>query len=526
MGDVASRFVEMARRRGDAVAIIRGGEKTTFRDLLQDVESLAAGLREAGVNPGDRAAVLAAPGRDFIVSVFALFRLGAVPVLIDPGIGFANMGHCLVEADPAVFLGSPKAQMARLIGRWAPSARLNVVVDGLWPTATSLHSLCGTPRSCQMPALAPESMAAILFTSGSTGAPKGAIYTHAMFAAQLDLLRAMFDIREGETSVATFPLFALFDVALGMTTVIPEMDFTRPGFVDPEKIIRPLQKYRAHQLFASPALLDRVGRYGEKYGVALPDLRRLMSAGAPVAAKILSRFSQMLDASVEIYTPYGATEALPVALIGSSEILGETAPKSAEGAGVCVGRIVAGVEATIIAIDDRAIEEWSPGLELPLGRIGEIVVKGTVVSSEYFRQPDATAMAKIRDGTGVRHRMGDLGYFDKQGRLWFCGRKAHRVTVAERPLYTVPVESVFNTHPAVRRTALVGVGGKAVLCVELEAGAEPGVVAAALRELGRRHPISRDVETFLFHPGFPVDIRHNAKIFREKLAVWAASELN
>lgn len=521
--DVAGRFLEVARRRGKAPALVHRGRETSFAQLAEDVERLAAGLARAGLRPGERAALLVPPSRDFVACSFALFRLGAVPVLIDPGIGFKNFGRCLAEAEPAAFLGSPKAHLARLLGRWAPSASLSIVADGKVPGLWNTRELrrMGSPGG----GAAPSDPAAILFTSGSTGAPKGAVYTHAMFGAQLDLLRELFDVKEGEVSVATFPLFALFDAALGLTCVLPEMDFTRPGSVDPAAVIGPLQARRARQLFGSPALIDRLGRYGERHGVALPDLTRVMSAGAPVPARTLERFSRMLRPGTPVHTPYGATEALPVALIDSREILGGTAEATRAGKGVCVGRPVRGVEAAVIRISDEPISSWDESLRVPAGTVGEIAVKGPVVSREYFRRPEATAAAKIADGDGVRHRMGDLGYLDTEGRLWFCGRKAHRVSTAKGDLYTICVEGVFNGHPNVKRTALVGVGDKPVLCVEPEPGTNTEELTRELLSLGARNPLTAPITTILYHPSFPVDIRHNAKIFREKLAVWAAGEL-
>ena len=529
--DVAALFLETAHRRADALALIppAGTEVVSFRTLARDVDRLAAGLRRAGLKPGDRAALLVPPGRDFFACTFALFRIGAVPVLIDPGIGLRNMGRCLDDAQPAAFIGSPKAHLARLLGRWAPSAKLSIVADGKIPGLWNTRELRGIgAREGFVPAsLTPETPAAVLFTSGSTGAPKGAVYTHGVFSAQIEMLRSMFEIKEGEVSLPTFPLFALFDVALGMTAVLPDMDFTRPGLVDPAKIVVPLQKYRVQQLFGSPALLERVGRYGERHGVALPDLKRVMSAGAPVPARTIRRFLKMLEPGVQIFTPYGATESLPVALIGSDEILGETAALTALGRGVCVGRPAAGVEVAVIRITDETIPEWRDALRVAPGEVGEIVVKGPVVTREYFRRPEANAAAKIADGAEVRHRMGDLGYLDPSGRLWFCGRKAHRVKTGAGELYTIPVEGVFNAHPAVKRTALVGVKDEPVLCVEVEAGAtiKPADLTRELLTLGGAHPEAGKIKTILYHPAFPVDIRHNAKISREKLAAWAKAQL-
>ena len=527
--DLGARLLDNAKRLGAQPALIHRGETTTFADLGRDVELLAHGFLRAGLHKNDRVAVMIPPSRDFFAVSFALFRAGVTPVLIDPGIGFSNMGRCLAEAAPAAFVGSAKAHLARAIGGWAPTAGLKVVVGGPslgLPTLETMREL-GRTRALELPSVPADGRAAILFTSGSTGAPKGAVYEHSMFSAQVDQLRELFDIKEGELSLATFPLFGLFDAALGLTVVIPDMDFTRPGTVDPMAIIVPIQKYRVQQLFGSPALLDRVGRFGALHGVALPTLTRVMSAGAPVPAKTLALFSRMLEPLVPIYTPYGATEALPVALTSSREILDETAAGTLRGRGICVGRPVKGIEAAVIRIEEGPIKTWSDDLRLPLGTVGEIAVKGPVVTGEYFRRLEDMAKAKIGDGKGFWHRMGDLGYFDERGRLWFCGRKAHRVKTEKGEHYTICVEGVFNAHPKVKRTALVGVGLNPVLCVELEGGVAPSdELKAEILNLPGRPDFTRDIKDVLFHPAFPVDTRHNAKINREALAVWAGRQLS
>jgi acyl-CoA synthetase (AMP-forming)/AMP-acid ligase II len=247
---------------------------------------------------------------------------------------------------------------------------------------------------------------------------------------------------------------------------------------------------------------------------------------------VLERMHTLLGPDAEVHTPYGATEALPVASIGSREILGETAAKTAGGAGTCVGRPMEGLDLRIIRIDDGAITHWTDELELPAGEIGEITVTGAVVTRGYHANPDATALAKIAHGTATRHRMGDVGYLDDSGRLWFCGRKAHRVVTTTRTLFTVPCEAMFNQHPRVFRTALVGVGEsgrqRPVLCVELENRAtrrDTTKLRDELLQIAAAAPITQDITTVLFHPGFPVDARHNSKIDRERLAVWAAGRV-
>jgi acyl-CoA synthetase (AMP-forming)/AMP-acid ligase II len=359
------------------------------------------------------------------------------------------------------------------------------------------------------------------------------VYRHRNFAAQVEAIREMFALEPGEVDLPTFPLFALFDPALGMTTVIPQMDPTRPATVDPRSIIEPIHDFGVTMMFGSPALLNTVGRYGEREGVRLPSLKRVLSAGAPVPPKVVERFARMLPENARILTPYGASEALPVAVISSREILDETGARTDRGEGVCVGRPVPSIELDLIGVTDDPVATWTSDLQVAAGEIGEIVVKGPQVTTGYFEEPGHDELSKIRDPDGgLRHRMGDLGYRDDRGRLWFVGRKSQRVITSDGTLYTDQCEGVFNSHPAVFRSALVGVGEGSdripVICVELErppAGISKAELADELEAIARRFDHTRFIKHFLIHPGFPVDVRHNAKIGRRQLADWAAKKL-
>jgi acyl-CoA synthetase (AMP-forming)/AMP-acid ligase II len=518
----------------------------TYRELDEESTILAAGLQASGIGPGVRTVLMVRPSLPFFALTFAIFRAGAVPVFVDPGMGLRNLGTCLAEAAPEAFIGIPQAHAARVVLGWArPTLRTLVTVGprlgwgGITLAQVRARGLAARAGWTPPPTRA-EDMAAILFTSGSTGVPKGVVYTHGIFLAQVESIRSLYDIQPGEIDLPTFPLFALFDPALGMTTVIPRMDFTRPAKVDPRNIAEAVEQFGVTTLFGSPALLRTVGRWGVRHGVQLPTLRRVISAGAPVSPQVLETFAAMLPDDARIHTPYGATESLPVATIHHRQILDDTRAATEAGRGVCVGLPAPGMQVEVIRIDDGPLPDWSDDLPVPRGEVGEIVVRGPVVSTTYYQREASTVLAKIRaaDG-GILHRMGDLGYFDDQGRLWFCGRKAHRVILPDgRILFTIQVEQVFNVHPQVARTALVGARGPdgatlPVLCIEREEELPDGetrrlthaALCETLRTLAQTHAHTRDIRHMLIHPAFPVDIRHNAKIGREQLAAWATQEL-
>jgi len=559
--NIAAHLPKMARLQPNTLAVVlptgldaqgkRTYSRQTYAELDRQSDVIATGLGKAGLKRGMRTVLMVKPGPDFFALTFALFKAGIVPVLIDPGLGIAQLKTCLAQVEPEAFIGIPTAHAARVVlglGRKTIHICITVGARWLWGGTTLAKVIAlGEGAGPVLEETQADEMAAILFTSGSTGTAKGVRYSHGNFAAQVELIRDTYDIRPGEIDLPTFPLFALFDPALGMTTVVPDMDFTRPAKADPIKIKNAIDDWGVTNVFASPALLATVSRHAVANGVAngvsndvqWPTVRRILTAGAPVPAATLERMHQMLSPDAEIFTPYGATEALPVASIGSREILADTRALTDAGAGVCVGRVVAPNDVRIIAITDEPIADWAHVNELPVGEVGEITVAGPTVTSMYIGRPEATHLAKInRDGVIV-HRMGDLGYFDAAGRLWFCGRKSHRVELRGMTLFSSPVEEIFNTHAAVFRTALVGatVGARvsdkrvAVLCIELDLQSRQEhpmseqQLFEELKLIGARFEHTKDITHFLIHPGFPVDIRHNAKIGREKLAVWAQARL-
>ncbi len=533
----------------DAVAIAapqgydRSGKRQyariSFAELEEETTRLARGLIELGVVPGTRIALLVRPSIEFIALVFALLKSGAVTILIDPGMGRKSLLRCLDAAQPQGFVAIPLVHAVRaLLGSRFDGARINVTVGRrLFWNGVTLDELrrIGTQSRAPLPETMDDDPAAILFTTGSTGPPKGVQYLHGMFDTQVTEIRDFYGIEPGEIDLPGFPLFGLFNCAMGVTTVIPDMDPSRPARVDPRNILQAVDDWNVTQAFGSPAIWNRVGRYCHQHQQRLPSLRRVLSAGAPVPGHVLQRMKSCIHPEGEVHTPYGATEALPVASISASEVLSQTQLATSAGAGVCVGRRFSQIEWRVIRISDAPLETIAQTEPLPAGEIGELIVRGPQVTRAYATRTEWNARAKIIDGHSLWHRMGDVGYLDDTDRFWFCGRLAHRVRTADGPLYTIPCEAIFNNHPQVFRSALVGVGAPGaqtpVLVAEPHAEHWPKTPAARrrlldeLHELGQRNEKTAAIHHFLLHRALPVDIRHNAKIFREKLAPWAERQL-
>ncbi|WP_076409876.1 olefin beta-lactone synthetase [Shewanella sp. UCD-KL12] len=520
-------------------------QELSFLSLDKQSDRIAHGLTAFGIKRGMKAVLMVTPSVDFFTLTFALFKAGIVPILVDPGMGVKNLKQCFEESQPDAFIGIPKAHIARKLFGWGKeSVKYLISVGGGLFGGKQLDAIkaLGSDAPYEMAWLDKNEMAAILFTSGSTGTPKGVVYSHKMFEAQITALRDDYGIKPGERDLATFPLFSLFGPALGMASIIPEMDASKPITANPEYLFAAIEKYQCSNMFVNPALIERLGQAGvqqvddsEVRLHKLNSIQRVISAGAPATIASIKHFSKMLNDGVEVLNSYGATESLPLSKMGSQALF-KTTEVTDSGGGICVGDAINGVDIAIIEITEQPIAQWSDSLRLEAGQIGEIVVKGPMVSQSYYRRDSATEQAKIKDGELSRHRMGDLGYLDSEGKLWMCGRKAHRVDASSGKRYfSIPAERIFNTHPQVKRSALVGVevrnqsGSEIVplLCIELEQSLSCSLGAglyAELNAIAEQHSQTEGITRFLIHPEFPVDIRHNAKIFREKLAVWAQNK--
>ncbi|MFI1506247.1 fatty acid CoA ligase family protein [Streptomyces sp. NPDC020597] len=525
---------------------IRYGE-LTYRQLQDRVERLADGFVRAGLVRGTRTVLMARPGPDLFAMAFALFRVGAVPVLVDPGMGLRRMLHCYREVGAEAFIGPPLAHAVRVLGRRTfGGIRTRITLGRRWfwggetlqrlqrPGGPERQEHAGLPATADSaPRPGGDDLLMIVFTTGSTGPAKGVEYTHRMTAAMARQAQEAFGYDGRDISLVTLPMYGILDLLFGSTVVLAPLSPAKIAQARPEPLIEAMTRFRATTLAASPALLRVLGRYLAQHPTDLPDLRFAAAGGAPVAPEVVADLRTALGPKAALHVTYGATEALPISSIESADILADTAVLSARGAGTCVGRPLPGTEVRIVRVPDAPVSRWQPESVLPAGETGEIVLSGESVSRRYHADPAADARHKIReerpDGT-VRlwHRTGDLGYLDTSGRLWFCGRRSQVVHTSDGELHTVSCEGVFNAHPEVRRTALVGVGEpgaqRPVVCVETEPGvgdAQWRRVVQELRQLAARERVTRGLTEFLRHPAFPVDIRHNAKIDRELLGRWA-----
>ena len=538
MSALVQRFEANAARHPDKAALIyaHGADwiTVTYAQLLDSVQRFSSGLQALRSNsgqacsltPGMSAVLMTPPSADFFALAFALLKHGIIPIIVDPSIGMKNVTECLKEAKPDIFIGNTLTHSLRIIFGWGKETiKHNLTIGQL--SIVNYQLSPSTPYS-------PFSTdpAAIIYTSGSTGLPKGVIYTQANFAAQLDMLANTFNIAEDEIDLPAFPLYALIDVLLGVTSVIPDISFPVPGKTDPEKVLNAIRKFNVTNMFASPVVLSILwSRYAlrkERSGLldhrTLGSLKRVITAGAPATIPLQMKFRKLLDDKTDLFGIYGATETLPIAKIESREIF-TMKEKTEQGAGVCLGKPVENVKVRIIQISDEPIEVWQDSLTVEANVVGEITVQSPATTRGYIHREDTNRLSKIKCGEDMIHRMGDVGYFDEHDRLWYCGRKSHRVVTNDGVLFTEQIEGIFNAHPFVYRTALVGVNKEPILWIELAQKADQEKIKNELMSLAKEHPQASKIKTFLFMKKFPTDVRHNSKIIREQLTLLAEKRL-
>ena len=519
-----------------------GSREISWSLLHRRVEDIAAGLLGHGVRPGDRVSLLITPGADLTGVLYACFRIGAVAVVADAGLGTQGLTRAVIGSHIDWLIGIPKALVgARAMG-W-PGRRLSVeqlpTVDRVaLGVETSIAELArsgalqrelGAPLDVPHPD--PDSDAAVLFTSGSTGPAKGAVMTHRQLSAMFSAVGDTLDLAPERGLVAGFATFALLGPALGAPTVVPDMDITRPGELTAPALAAAIGALGRPAVFTAPAalrnILDTAGQLDAEGRAAMAGAASFFSAGAPIPAHLLRGLADLMP-EAKALTPYGMTECLAVAAIDLEGI-----DAAGEGSGVCVGAPVPRVEIAIAAMDDEG--RTTGEITEAAGERGEVLVRAPHVRDRYLMLWGTTHTSMRFEGW---HATGDVGHLDEAGRLWVEGRAAHVLATADGLFTPVQVEEAAEAVPTVRRAgaAVVGPRGtqQVVVILETEEGHRPGKAArprpaaTSLQEAVRRSVRERagvEVVAVFVTRCLPTDIRHNSKIDRAALSRWAEQTL-
>ncbi|MFW2380890.1 MAG: alpha/beta fold hydrolase, partial [Acidimicrobiales bacterium] len=494
--------------------------------FMARTQRISRGLAAVGVAPGDRVAIMVPPGVELTVVLYACWQAGVTAVLVDAGLGIGNIHRAMKSAAPHWLVGIPPALVASRALRWTGTRIVAGEMDSrLRTTLKVAHSLReielkGEPAGAGT-SLHSERLAVVGFTSGSTGPSKGVQYTLGQLVAQRDAIKNLYGIGPHDRLVAAFAPFALYGPALGISSVVPDMEVTSPSTLTASALGAAAAQVNATIVFASPAALENVVATASLMSTAerqaLVGVRLVMSAGAPLRLELLQSVAELAP-DAEIRAPYGMTEVLPVADLSLADRVDR-----GSGEGSCVGKPIEGVAVRIHPLDERGVPA-SESTSEP-GVLGEVVVLAPHVKERYDRLWWTEHRSLTSDGW---HRTGDIGQLDADGFLWISGRVQHVITTASGPVAPIPIEHAAERVTGVARAAAVGIGpvGSQVVAVVLQVSkagrnplAEPSLTERVRHQVARAgaaHPAAVLVTSWV-----PVDKRHNSKVDRTRVARWA-----
>ena len=443
--------------------------------------------------------------------LIGIFRAGLVAMFLDPSAGLAHINRCCALQTPRALIGGPKAHLLRLVSPALRAIPLHFVIGQALPFTKSFSAFERLAPLAEITGVGPDHPALLTFTSGSTGQPKAAVRSHGFLLAQHRVLEKSIHLLPGETDLTTLPVFILANLGSGVTSIIPDADLKRPGFIQPRPVLEQISKLRTSRTAGSPAFYERLleeleSRTGEN---TLTPKIKVYTGGAPVFPGLLKRLSNTFQVAPEAV--YGSSEAEPIAHLNFADIGSEDFTAMRLGKGLLAGRPVPDIELRIMK------DQWGTplgslssaqfkSLTLPAEAPGEIVVNGAHVLTTYLHGHGNEETKFLVEKT-IWHRTGDAGYLDTAGRLWLLGRCLAKMNDAQGTLYPFAVECVAHQFVWVHRAGCVGLEGNRWLAVQLQRTPAPREFLELEQALDWAG-LSGIVQL----PHLPVDKRHNAKI--------------
>jgi olefin beta-lactone synthetase len=505
----------------------------TYGAFADGMDAMAGGLYDLGVRAGDRVIVFLPMGVLMYTAMFAVQKLGAMAVFLDSWARRAHLGASAACVKPTAMISHRAAfDLVRTMPEF--QSLRHAVIAGPGRDAareTQLETLLASATRPPTAAVASEDTALITFTTGSSGAPKGANRTHRFLCAQHEALTEVVPYTPADADMPAFPIFSLNNLASGVTTLLPAVDLAQPSERDAAAMANQILNEPATCATLAPAMLRHLAGFCAAHGLTLPSLRRVVTGGAAISRDNVRAFTAIAP-QTDLWVLYGSTEVEPMAHIEARAMLAADTAADADlvDEGVNVGRIHDGLRYKFIRIarEPIALDEqgWTP-IELPPGAIGEFIVSGDHVCRDYYNNEEAFQKAKIVDADGcVWHRTGDLARLDEAGNLWIVGRIHNAIERDGQYLFPVRAEVLLNRLPFVERGAFLGMphptlGAAAVAVVTLRPdGDDRAAVAREIRRVFQKNGIPLDAVYQVDE--IPMDPRHHSKVeydlLRERIA--------
>lgn len=421
---IGRRLVE----RGNAPALHWERSWLSFRDLAQWSERLTGELVRRGIEPGDRVAVGLPNSPDLVATVVAVLRAGAILVPLNPSYTGDEAAYVLRDAGAKLLV--------------APPHQLERVAPILPDLATTSGLAAAEPRAEPTLGIDPGDPALIVYTSGTTSRPKGAVLSHRALAVNLATVAAAWRWSERDRLLLTLPCFHLHGLGLGLlgSLLVGSSVVLTARFVA-EEVPRLLSRHRCTMFFGVPTMYNRLAELPEAAsdGVDLGSMRLWVSGSAPLTAATFARFKERFGH--EILERFGMSE-------GGFMI---SAPSDGPRRAGTVGRPLPGIEVRLVDPEAGDRGEWAP---VPPGEPGEIAVRGPNLFSGYWQRPEETRRAFLQG----YFRSGDMAVEEPGGTIRIVGRRSTDIIKCRGfKVSAVEVENCLQAHPGVAEVAVVGV---------------------------------------------------------------------
>lgn len=496
-------------------------EFITYGDFNRKVGSFAGGLLRVGIRKGGRIIVFVPISPELYILIAALQRIGAIPVLLDSWSRQEQLAAIIQNSEPRGII-APAAWLQTFesyLDGFAINVRISVNGNSLGSNAIKLADLFSA-RSQEIIPVKQDHTALITYTTGSSGTPKGANRTHHFLAAQHYALKRLFPYKLTDIDLPVFPVFALNNIASGITTVIPAIDISKPSPEDSKILLSQIFKCKVNCMTLAPSSFRNLAIYCNETGILLDNVTRVLTGGAPISETDIARFINIATNSKN-WILYGSTEVEPIAYIESREMLSIKPPKRTNTTkiGVNVGRIDKALRHKFINIETGDFHKTVgiKDIEVSGGDIGELIVAGEHVCRGYFKNKEAFERAKIQDKSGtIWHRTGDLARIDKNGYLWIVGRKHSVIRRDGEYFFPVRPEIILKDLPNVANAAYLDFGSNnerkivAVITLKEKGGKIEERCHKEINKIFKKERLPLDEVVFMEE--IPMDVRHHSKV--------------
>ena len=483
-------------------------DKISYKQLDEFSSIYANYLKEKEIKKEDRVVVLVPVSLMLYITIFALIKIGAIIVFIDPWMGLEKIQKSCEICNPQAFIGNKKAVTLGMFSKTIRKIPIKVKIDKSEQNNPDfLNELKKDNKILNFKKnYKSKSLMFIRFTTGSTGEPKGAERNYEYICNLFSAIHDFFPIKKTDIDLTTLPLNIFYDLIYGATSVIPLISYGKTDDFESKFFIQQMKQCKVTTLSGSPGYLEKIVAHSLKNKLTNRKIRFIYTGGGPVSLKLVHNIKEVFPKS-NSYILYGSTEVMPISWINIEDIIKKHEKNIISGKGVCVG----------LSHQKLKIKIDNPNEKTISGKIGEIIISGDTVIKKYFGDAgEIFSKNKIVDKEkNIWHKTGDAGYFDEKQRLWLVGRNKEIFVKNNKKIGSLMIEYIVDSLPEVKKSAfLKNKNNQLLIFVELKEDTVGSKKEDFLKEKIKKKAKENliEIDSVIFVKKIPLDARHQTKI--------------